>query len=73
MHTGDVNPPHRRSRLRRLRAGIIELLGLLRSRQSVRQPSHGTHSYSAPASERVSSFLTAHQHIIGHFSAITWY
>jgi len=21
----------------------------------------------------VSSFLTAHQHIIGHFSAITWY
>jgi len=48
MHTGDVNPPHR---LRRLRAGIIELLGLLRSRQSVRQPTHGTHSYSAPASE----------------------
>jgi len=23
--------------------------------------------------EWVSSFLTAHQHIIGHFSAITWY
>ena len=32
-----------------------------------------TRSGSAVSSEWVSSFLTAHQHIIGHFSAIAWY
>jgi len=70
--TSEVEPTHKCGSRCRLSAHCWPVKTVTR-RPLLTHTQHQWLDRSSTTSEWVSSFLTAHQHIIGHFSAITWY